>query len=549
MGIYDSDLDQGPHNDVALTPLSLIRRTAHVYPDAIAVRYAGTTRTWAETYERCLRLADGLRKAGVKKNDTVAVLAPNTPAAVEVAFGVPGAGAVLNMINTRLDPETVAFILEHGEASVFMVDAGLAEIARAALELLKNKPLVIDIEDEVVGPVPSVSAVNVDGSQTYENLLASGDASSEFLMPEDEWDAISLNYTSGTTGNPKGVVYHHRGAYLNALGNGLEWALPRHPVYLWTLPMFHCNGWCFPWTLAAYAGENICLRAPEGPAILDAIAEHKVTHMSGAPIVLNLVTTEAEDRQTRFEDPLRMTTAGAAPPAAVLKRAAAVGFDVTHVYGLTEVYGPAAVCAWKSSWDELPAEDQSRIKARQGVNYAVLEEMSVRDPETLALVPRDGVTMGEIMFRGNLVMKGYLKNPQASQEAFAGGHFHSGDLAVWHDDGYVEIKDRSKDIIISGGENISSIEVEGALYQHASVGAAAVVAAPDEKWGETPWAFVELAAGASATEEELIAHCRDHLAHFKCPRHIVFGELPKTSTGKIQKFELRQQAGNTGTRS
>ena len=543
MSIYDSDLEQGPHNDVALTPLSLIRRTAHVYPDAIAVRYAGQTRSWGQTFERCVKLADGLRKAGVKKNDTVAVLAPNTPAGVEVAFGVPGAGAVLNMINTRLDPESVAFILEHGEASVFMVDAGLAEIARAALERLKTKPLVIDIEDELVGPVPAV------GSQTYENLLASGDASSEFLMPEDEWDAISLNYTSGTTGNPKGVVYHHRGAYLNALGNGLEWALPRHPVYLWTLPMFHCNGWCFPWTLAAYAGENICLRAPEGPAILDAIAEHQVTHMSGAPIVLNLVTTEAEGRGTSFAEPLRMTTAGAAPPAAVLKRAAAIGFDVTHVYGLTEVYGPAAVCAWKSSWGELPAEDQSQIKARQGVNYAVLEEMSVRDPDTLALVPRDGVTMGEIMFRGNLVMKGYLKNPSASKEAFAGGHFHSGDLAVWHEDGYVEIKDRSKDIIISGGENISSIEVEGALYQHASVGAAAVVAAPDEKWGETPWAFVELAAGASATEEELIAHCRDHLAHFKCPRHIVFGELPKTSTGKIQKFELRQQAGNTGTRS
>ena len=528
---------------MALTPLSLIRRTAHVYPDAIAVRYANFTRTWGETYERCLKLADGLRKAGVKKNDTVAVLAPNTPAGVEVAFAVPGAGAVLNMINTRLDPETVAFILEHGEATVFMVDAGLAEIARAALKLVKSKPLVIDIEDELVGPVPAV------GSQTYENLLASGDASAQFLMPDDEWDAISLNYTSGTTGNPKGVVYHHRGAYLNALGNGLEWALPRHPVYLWTLPMFHCNGWCFPWTLAAYAGENICLRAPEGPAILDAIAEHGVSHMSGAPIVLNLVTTEAEGRGTGFEEPLRMTTAGAAPPAAVLKRAAEVGFDVTHVYGLTEVYGPAAVCAWKPSWDELPADEQSRIKARQGVNYAVLEEMSVRDPETLELVPRDGVTMGEIMFRGNLVMKGYLKNPTASAEAFAGGHFHSGDLAVWHDDGYVEIKDRSKDIIISGGENISSIEVEGALYQHASVGAAAVVAAPDEKWGETPWAFVELADGASATAEELIEHCRAHLAHFKCPRHIVFGELPKTSTGKIQKFELRQQASNTGERT
>lgn len=536
MSIYDENLEQGPHNSVPLTPLSLLARTAHVYPDAIAVRYGSSVTTWGQTYQRARQLADGLRKLGVEKNATVAVLAPNTQAGVEVAFGVPGAGAVLNMINTRLDPESVAFILDHGEAKVLMVDAGLAEIARDALKLSKAAPLVIDIEDELVGPVPAV------GTQTYEQLLASGDPHANFTMPTDEWDAISLNYTSGTTGNPKGVVYHHRGAYLNALGNGLEWALPRHPVYLWTLPMFHCNGWCFPWTLAAYAGENICLRAPEGPAILEAIDAAGVTHMSGAPIVLNMVTTEAEAQGKKFATPLRMTTAGAAPPAAVLARAAAVGFDVTHVYGLTEVYGPAAVCAWKADWDKLPADEQSRIKARQGVNYAVLEEMSVRDPDSLALVPRDGVTMGEIMFRGNLVMKGYLKNAQATKAAFAGGHFHSGDLAVWHEDGYVEIKDRSKDIIISGGENISSIEVEGALYQHPAVGAAAVVAAPDEKWGETPWAFIELAAGASVTADELIEHCRSHLAHFKCPRHIVFGELPKTSTGKIQKFELRETA-------
>jgi len=536
MSIYDSDLAQGPHNSVPLTPLSLLARTAHVYPDAVAVRYGSTVTTWGETYRRCLALADGLRKAGVERNQTVAVFAPNTRAAVEVAFGVPGAGAVLNMINTRLDAEAVAFILDHGEASVLMVDAGLAEVAAAALAIAKVKPLVIDIEDELVGPVDAV------GSQTYEQLIASGDANQSFTMPTDEWDAIALNYTSGTTGNPKGVVYHHRGAYLNALGNGLEWALPRHPVYLWTLPLFHCNGWCFPWTLAAYAGENICLRAPEGPAIVAAIAEHGVTHMSGAPIVLNMVTTEAEGLRQTFDPQVRMTTAGAAPPAAVLKRAAAVGFDVTHVYGLTEVYGPAAVCAWKDEWDNLPADEQSKIKARQGVNYAVLEEMSVRDPDTMAEVPRDGETMGEIMFRGNLVMKGYLKNPQASADAFAGGHFHSGDLAVWHADGYVEIKDRSKDIIISGGENISSIEVEGALYQHPAVGAAAVVAAPDEKWGETPWAFVELAEGSDVSADELIAHCREQLAHFKCPRHIVFGELPKTSTGKIQKFELREVA-------
>ncbi len=544
MSIYDHDLDQGSHNDVAMTPLSLLARTAHVYPDAVSVRYGEQVSTWGETHDRCVRLADGLRKAGIGKNDTVAVFAPNTPAAVEVAFGVPGCGAVLNMINTRLDPEAVAFILDHGEAKVLMVDAGLAEVARAALAIATVKPLVIDIEDEQVGAIDGV------GSQTYEELIATGDAANGFSMPADEWDAISLNYTSGTTGNPKGVVYHHRGAYLNALGNGLEWALPRHPVYLWTLPLFHCNGWCFPWTLAAYAGENICLRAPEAPAVLDAIEQHGVTHMSGAPIVLNMVTTEAESRGENFARPLRMTTAGAAPPAAVLARAAAIGFDVTHVYGLTEVYGPAAVCAWKSEWDELPAAEQSRIKARQGVNYAVLEEMSVRDPDTLELVPRDGATMGEIMFRGNLVMKGYLKNPEASSEAFSGGHFHSGDLAVWHADGYVEIKDRSKDIIISGGENISSIEVEGALYQHPAVGAAAVVAAPHEKWGETPWAFVELTPDAEAagklSSEELISHCRELLAHFKCPSHVVFGELPKTSTGKIQKFELREIARAAG---
>ena len=547
MSIYDTDLDQGPHNSVALSPLSLIARTAHVYPEAVAIRYGAPEHgapqqvsTWGETYQRCLALAGGLRKLGVGKNDTVAVLAPNTPAAVEVAFGVPGAGAVLNMINTRLDPEAVAFILDHGEARVLLVDAGLSELAAAALEIAQSKPLVIDIEDEIVGPARRV------GDQTYEELIQSGDATEGFTQPVDEWDAIALNYTSGTTGNPKGVVYHHRGAYLNALGNGLEWALPRHPVYLWTLPLFHCNGWCFPWTLAAYAGENICLRAPEGPAILQAIAAHSVTHMSGAPIILNMVATQAEANALRFEPSVRMTTAGAAPPAAVLARAAAVGFDVTHVYGLTEVYGPAAVCAWKTEWDELPPDEQSRIKSRQGVNYAVLEEMSVRDPETMALVPRDGVTMGEIMFRGNLVMKGYLKNPTATREAFAGGHFRSGDLAVWHEDGYVDIKDRSKDVIISGGENISSIEVEGALYQHQAVGTAAVVAVPDEKWGETPWAFVELANGASATEAELIEHCRAQLAHFKCPSRVVFGEIPKTSTGKIQKFELRERASNTG---
>ena len=538
MSIYDQGLRPGPHNNVPLTPLSLLTRAGRVYPDQVSVRYGDQVCTWGDTLERCLRLASGLRALGIGKNDTVAVLAPNTQAAVEVAFAVPGSGAVLNMINTRLDAQAIAFILDHGEAKAFLVDAGLADVAAAALALAQTQPLVIDIAD-------SVDAAGADaaplGNHCYEALIESNDAE-PFTMPESEWDAIALNYTSGTTGNPKGVVYHHRGAYLNGLGNALEWALPHHPIYLWTLPLFHCNGWCFPWTLAAVAGENICLRAPEPAPALDLIESAGITHLSGAPIVLNMLTTEAEQRGLKFKRAIRMTTAGAAPPAAVLARAAEVGFDVTHVYGLTEVYGPATICAWKEDYNNESAAEQARLKARQGVNYTVLEELSVRNPDTMELVPKDGATMGEIMFRGNIVMKGYLKNPEASAAAFAGGHFRSGDLAVWHPDSYVEIKDRSKDIIISGGENISSIEVEGALYQHPAVGTAAVVAAPHEKWGETPYAFVELAAGGSVTAAELIAHCREQLAHFKCPSQIVFGELPKTSTGKIQKFELRARA-------
>lgn len=535
MSIYDQGLEPGRHNNVPLTPLSLLQRTGQVYPDQIAVRYGDRVSTWGETLERCLRFATALRTLGIQKNDTVAVLAPNTLAAVEVAFAVPGSGAVLNMINTRLDAQAIAFILDHGEAKVLLVDAGLREVAIAALKLAQSQPAVIDIDDPAGGDTAGL------GSHTYEGLIETHQAE-PFTLPTDEWDPIALNYTSGTTGNPKGVVYHHRGAYLNALGNVLEWALPHHPIYLWTLPLFHCNGWCFPWTLAAVAGQSVCLRAPEPGPALDLIESAQISHLSGAPIVLNMLTTEAEHRGLTFPRSIRMTTAGAAPPAAVLSRAAAVGFDVTHVYGLTEVYGPATVCAWKPAYnDESPAA-QAKLKARQGVAYTVLEELSVRDPETMALVPKDGETMGEIMFRGNIVMKGYLKNPQATAEAFAGGHFRSGDLAVWHPDSYVEIMDRSKDIIISGGENISSIEVEGALYQHPAVGAAAVVAAPHEKWGETPFAFVELAAGATAGAQELIDHCRELLAHFKCPTQVIFGELPKTSTGKIQKFELRKQA-------
>ena len=536
MNIYEDGLDRRTANFVPLSPLSMIQRVAHVFPEYCAIVYDGKQQSWAETFRRCCALASALRNRGVGKGDTVAVLAPNSPAAVELAFGVPGAAAVLNMINTRLDPAAVAFILDHGEAKVLFVDAELAEIAREALEHATVEPLVIDIEDSVVGPAPSV------GTFAYEEFLASGDAAVQMIFPDDEWDAIALNYTSGTTGNPKGVVYHHRGAYLNALGNGIEWNLQHHPVYLWTLPLFHCNGWCFPWTIAAYAGTNVCLRSPEPSAILDHIEQTGVTHLSGAPIVLNMITTEAESKNISFRPPIAMTTAGAAPPAAVLARAAKLGIGVTHVYGLTEVYGPTAVCAWKDEWNQLPQTDQAELKARQGVNYLVLEELSVRDPQTLEPVRCDGESIGEIMFRGNVVMKGYLKNTSATEEAFSGGLFHSGDLAVWHPDGYVEIRDRSKDIIISGGENISSIEVEGALYQHPAVGTAAVVAAPHEKWGETPWAFIELAKGQKTTEEEIITHCRTKLAGFKCPRRVIFGELPKTSTGKIQKYALRERA-------
>ena len=536
MAVYDHGLGKTPANYVPLTPLSFIRRAAHVFPERCAIVHGETRQTWGETYTRSKRLAGALRNHGIGRGQTVAVLAQNIPSAIELAFGVPGSAAVLNMINTRLDAAAIAFILEHAEARAFFVDAALAGVAREALEITSVQPIVVDIDDAVFSDEGAVGTIE------YETFLASGNADDEFTDPDDEWDAIALNYTSGTTGNPKGVVYHHRGAYLNALGNGIEWSLPQNPTYLWTLPLFHCNGWCFPWTIAAFAGVNVCLRAPEPVAIIDRIEEHGVTHLSGAPIVVNMIITEAERRGIRFDPPIRMTTAGAAPPAAVLARAAKIGVDVTHVYGLTEVYGPTAVCAWNVEWDELPVKEQAGLKARQGVNYVVLEELSVRDPETMRCVPRDAETMGEIMFRGNTVMKGYLKNPDATDEAFAGGHFRSGDLAVWHPDGYVEIRDRSKDIIISGGENISSIEVEGALYEHPAVATAAVVAAPHEKWGETPWAFVELAEGQSATEEEIIQHCRDKLASFKRPTRVIFGELPKTSTGKIQKFTLREVA-------
>lgn len=530
------DLPRGRANHVPLSPLSFIARAASVYPDRPAILHGDAEQSWAETYARCVRLAGALAARGVGRGDTVAIMAPNTPAMVEAHFGVPMAGAVLNALNVRLDAETIAFILGHGEARVLLTDREFAPTIAKALALLPDgaRPFVVDIDDALAPAGDHVGEVE------YEAFLAGGEPAYAWEMPGDEWDAISLNYTSGTTGNPKGVVYHHRGAYLNAVGNALTWGLAGHPVLLWTLPMFHCNGWCFPWTIAALAGTNVCLRRVEAATMLGAMDRHGVTHLCGAPIVMGLLLNApgAQPRTPR----VRMMTAGAAPPAAVLEGMDRLGFEVTHVYGLTETYGPFTVCAWRDEWDALDPGEQAAIKARQGVPYAVQEGLMVADPATLAPVPRDGAVMGEIMTRGNIVMKGYLKNPAATDEAFAGGWFHTGDLAVWHPDGYVEIRDRSKDIIISGGENISTIEVEGVLYRHPAVLEAAVVARPDATWGETPCAFVTLKPEASATEAEIIAFCRERMARFKAPRTVVFGPLPKTSTGKMQKFLLREQA-------
>ena len=534
---YARDLDKNAANYTPLSPLSFLERTATVYPERIGVVHGGLKRTWREVYQRSRRLASALARHGIGKGDTVAVMAPNVPEMVECHFGIPMAGAVLNALNTRLDAATIAFTLEHGEAKVLITDREFAGTVAAALRQVRVRPLVIDIDDPLYdGPGEHL------GSMDYEAFIADGDPDFAWSLPKDEWDAISLSYTSGTTGDPKGVVYHHRGAYLNALGNVLAWNMPRHAAYLWTLPMFHCNGWCFPWTVTAQAGTHVCLRRVEAKAIYDAFADHGVTHLCGAPIVMGLlVNAKPEDRRD-FPQNVEMMTAAAPPPATIIQGMEALGIKVTHVYGLTEVYGPVVVCAWQPEWDALPVEEQARIKARQGVNYPVLEGLMVADPETLAPVPADAATMGEVFMRGNVVMKGYLKNPSATEKAFKGGWFHTGDLGVLHPDGYVELKDRSKDIIISGGENISTIEVEGVLYRHPAVLEAAVVARPDEKWGESPCAFVTLRAGQSASEEEIIAFCRQHLAGFKVPRTVLFGELPKTSTGKVQKFALRDKA-------
>ena len=538
---YDMGLEKNAANYVPLTPLTFIERSAYVYPDRIAVIHGARRYTWLESYTRSRRLASALKQLGVGKSDTVAVVLNNTPEMFECHFGVPATGAVLNTINTRLEPEAVAFMLNHAEAKVLITDREFARVVAKAIELA-NRPdlIVIDVDDpEYSGPGERV------GTLEYEALLETGSPDFAFEQPADEWHAISLNYTSGTTGNPKGVVYHHRGAYLNAMSNIVSWGMPPHSVYLWTLPMFHCNGWCFAWTMAANAGTNVCLRRVDARLIFEAIREHGVTHYCGAPIVHSLLANAPESWREGIDHKVYGLVAAAPPPAAVIEGMAKIGIDLTHVYGLTETYGPAAVCAKHDEWNSLPLAEQVALNGRQGVRYHAQEGITVLDPQTMEPVPWDNQTMGEIMFRGNLVMKGYLKNPDATEESFRGGWYHTGDLAVMQADGYVKIKDRSKDVIISGGENISSIEVEDALYKHPAVMAAAVVALPDPKWGEVPAAFVELRDGVTVTEAELITHCREHLAGFKSPKKVIFGPLPKTSTGKIQKFVLREQAKST----
>ncbi len=536
--IYEDHLDRNPANHAPLSPIPLLERAASVFPDRASVVHGARRYTWSETWSRARRLGSALAQRGIGKGDTVAAMLPNIPEMFECHFGIPMTGAIVNTLNTRLDAATVAFILDHGEAKILIADREYAPVVAEALERLGRPILVIDVDDPEYGGAGALL-----GETTYEAFIAGGDPGYEGRVPDDEWDAIALNYTSGTTGNPKGVVYSHRGAFIGAVGNPLAWSMPQHPVYLWTLPMFHCNGWTFPWALPAVAGTSVCLRNVNAPAIFAAIAEEGVTHFCGAPVVLNLIVNAAAEERRPLPHRVEVMTAAAPPPPAVLARIEAMGFRVTHVYGLTEVYGPATICAWNPEWDELDPVEQARIKSRQGVRYPVEEGMMVADPESLKPVPKDGTTIGEVFLRGNLVMKGYLKNPAATDEAFRGGWFHSGDLGVWHPDGYIELRDRSKDIIISGGENISTIEVEAAIFAHPKVLEAAVVARPDEKWGETPCAFVTLKPGESATAEEIIAHCRDNLAHFKAPKTVVFTELPKTSTGKVQKFKLRDRAG------
>jgi len=528
-------LPQHTANYTPLSPLSFLKRSADVYPDNTAIIHGERRLTYADVYSRCKKMASRLTQVGVQKGDIVSIIAPNIPELYEAHFAVPMCGAILNAINTRLEARTIAYILDHAQSKVVLVDRDSTEVVREALRNIDLTPVLIDIND----PEATGDAISDD---EYEAFLAAGNTNHEWSLPEDEWASIALNYTSGTTGNPKGVVYHHRGAYLNAMSNLTGWHMGAHPVYLWTLPMFHCNGWCFPWSLAANAGTSVCSRTVSAEVIYQSIEQHGVTHFCGAPIILNFIINADPAIVKMPKRPVEVMTAAAPPPASVLERVEALGFHVTHVYGLTETYGPAVMCAWKPEWDNLSATEQSVLKARQGVRYQVLDELDVLNPDTLQPVPRDGETIGEIMFRGNIVMRGYYKNSEANDAAFAGGWFHSGDLAVMDPDGYLRILDRAKDIIISGGENISSIEIEDVLYSHPDILEAAVAAKDDEKWGETPCAFVQLVNGASVTEQQIIDYCREHMASFKCPSKVVFRELPKTSTGKVQKFRLREWA-------
>ena len=536
MNAYKLDLDKNDANYTPLSPLSFIRRAAYVYGSKTSVVNGSKRFTWRDTYLRSLRLACALGNSGISPGDTVSIMGYNTPEMYEAHFGVPLCGAVLHCMNTRLDPNSIAFMMDHADTKVLLTDTQSAPVIARALDIAQCKPLVIDIID------PHESNGLLLGSFTYEDFIMTGRDDYDFKLPDNEWDAISLNYTSGTTGDPKGVVYHHRGAYLNAMANIVGWGLPKHPVYLWTLPMFHCNGWCFPWTMAAVGGVNVCLRSIDIERIYHLIAEERVTHFCGAPIVHSMVAHASEELKALKKHRVKGMVAGAPPPASVLRLMEENGFDITHVYGLTETYGPSTICDWDLSWNELPIGERAVLKASQGVTNHALEDLLVIDPESLNPVPHDGQTLGEVMFRGNIVMKGYLKNPDGNSKAFKDGYFHSGDLAVVLPNGYIQLKDRSKDIIISGGENISSIEVEDALFKHPLVMDAAVVAKPDEKWGETPCAFVDLQDDSSLSASDLISFVRSEIAHYKCPKHIIFGPLPKTSTGKTQKYILRKRA-------